>query len=479
MDAVDFGQAMVQVEEIVDRESFQAWLEALPKARRYEVAVGLATRCALRVFPIWAAAMQQDWARKGDLTPLPSLRSMLISGVAVEMPTQDIRNAAVRAADAAYVAASAADAAVRAAADAADAAAASAAVRADAAAYAADAVVRAAASAAVRADAADAASTAVRAAAAASVAEIMSILRQDIQVIDRGDDLLTLPLWPGEIPDKIATAWTSGRTWMQETPGYSFWIRWYEAILEGRPLTGDWDSHWRLMQDIALIAPEDWDEGAKHVGGVIDEMEAWNGRSANDVSVDVSPLDGVHRGSPSASAKLIDGISREDVKATLARNKKVLPANLDAVSSLTELELERLERLRGDNSLSEELRDELKSLGERLQSLLDALDQMRERVEKFGDRPDDEDADAAKSLIKHFIELGQKWPRENSKELVDTAYRNVLGTVGNGFRLGGMFGAYSLLTLLLPVAPELAAGVAGTLFGAEKLAATIGKRLTK
>ncbi|MCG7630369.1 hypothetical protein MHM88_21410 [Epibacterium sp. MM17-32] len=207
MDADGFGQAMVQVEEITDRESFAAWLEAQPEDRRYEVAVTLATRCALRVFPIWAAAMRQDWARTGDVTPLPSLRSMLISGVAGRMPTPDIRNAA---ASAAY---------------------------------------------------------------AAADAEIMSLLRQDIQGIDHGDDLLTLPLWPEEIPDRIATAWTSGRTWMQANPGYSFWIRWYEAVLAGRPLTGDWQSHWQLMQDIALIAPADWDKGAERVAGVIEKLE--------------------------------------------------------------------------------------------------------------------------------------------------------------------------------------------------------------
>ncbi|MCG7625301.1 hypothetical protein MHM97_18255 [Epibacterium sp. Ofav1-8] len=251
MDADGFVRAMVHVEEIVDRESFKAWLEALPEDRRHEVAVTLATRCALRVFPIWAAAMRQDWARTGDVTPLPSLRSMLISGVAGRMPTPDIRNAAADAGD--YAAASAAYA--YAAADEADAA--------PAAYAAADAAT----------DAASAADAAYAASAYAASAEIMSLLRQDIQGIDLGGDLLTLPLWPEEIPDKIATSWTSGRTWMQANPGYSFWIRWYEAVLAGRPLTGDWRSHWQLMQDIALIAPGDWDKGAEHVAGVIEKLE--------------------------------------------------------------------------------------------------------------------------------------------------------------------------------------------------------------
>jgi len=43
--------------------------------------------------------------------------------------------------------------------------------------------------------------------------------------------------------------------------------------VEGRPLTQDWDSHWQLMHDIALIPNEDWEQGARHVAGLIAEIE--------------------------------------------------------------------------------------------------------------------------------------------------------------------------------------------------------------
>ena len=101
----------MDVSEIVDRGSFEAWLEDLPEERRFEWSVTLATRAALRAFPIWTAEMPTEWARKRDLTVLPLSRSLLISAVAVKMPTADIKDASAASADAASAAsADAADA---------------------------------------------------------------------------------------------------------------------------------------------------------------------------------------------------------------------------------------------------------------------------------------------------------------------------------------------------------------------------------
>ncbi|WP_297341370.1 hypothetical protein [Pseudophaeobacter sp.] len=80
----------------------------------------------------------------------------------------------------------------------------------------------------------------------------------------------------GTEPERLQQAWTTGRTWMEVAPGHAFWLRWYEAILAGRPLTQDWDSHWQLMHEIALIPDEDWGEGqeqdAIRVAGIIDGL---------------------------------------------------------------------------------------------------------------------------------------------------------------------------------------------------------------
>ncbi|MGH1416684.1 MAG: hypothetical protein ACRBB0_24560, partial [Pelagimonas sp.] len=116
--------AMVEIKDINDPESLEAWLNALPQeteeeqARARRIAVTLAFRTTARVMPIWWNwTLTSDRARKGDLTALPILRSLLISSVAALVPTEDITTAAAAArataATAAAYAAAAATAAAR------------------------------------------------------------------------------------------------------------------------------------------------------------------------------------------------------------------------------------------------------------------------------------------------------------------------------------------------------------------------------
>ncbi|WP_417712766.1 hypothetical protein [Pseudophaeobacter arcticus] len=212
--------------------------------------MALATRAALRAFPYWAAEMPADWARKDDMTALPLSRSLLISAVAVKMPTTDIKASAASYSSAASSVASSA---------------ASSASQASSASY------------ARSASAASARSTR-SVSYAASDAAFWAVLRADCTAILTGDEILHRPLWSkGPAPEELQRAWTTGRTWMEAAPGHAFWIRWYDAILAGRPLTHDWDSHWQLMYNIALIDPEDWGEGkepdAIRVAGIIVEIE--------------------------------------------------------------------------------------------------------------------------------------------------------------------------------------------------------------
>jgi len=44
---------------------------------------------------------------------------------------------------------------------------------------------------------------------------------------------------------------------------YSFWVRWYEALLKGSPTFPD-----TLLRDIALIDQEDWEKGEVHINNV-------------------------------------------------------------------------------------------------------------------------------------------------------------------------------------------------------------------
>jgi len=257
----------LDVSEIVDGESFKAWLEDLRAEGRREVAVALATRAALRAFPLWASEMPVEWRRQGDSTVLPLSRSLLISAVAVKTLTSAVTSAATSAVTNATSAASS-DAA-SAAASAATYASASSATSTFAATYtsATSAVTNAASATNASADIKDASCTA-----------FWAVLRADCTAILAGGDILHRPLWPeGSVLDGLQQAWTTGRAWMEPAPGHAFWIRWYDAILAGRPLTGDWDSHWQLMHDIALIDAEDWGEGKEQdsirVAGIIAKIE--------------------------------------------------------------------------------------------------------------------------------------------------------------------------------------------------------------
>jgi hypothetical protein len=264
----------LNVREVIDQRSFRAWLGALPKERRREAAVALATRAALRAFPYWAAEMPADWARKDDMTALPLSRSLLISAVAVKMPTTDIKASAASYSSAASSVASSA---------------ASSASQASSASY------------ARSASAASARSTR-SVSYAASDAAFWAVLRADCTAILTGDEILHRPLWSkGPAPEELQRAWTTGRTWMEAAPGHAFWIRWYDAILAGRPLTGDWDSHWQLMHNIALIVPEDWGEGkepdAFRVAGIIEGLckpYALNKTRSNE-AVELNPETGLLR----------------------------------------------------------------------------------------------------------------------------------------------------------------------------------------
>lgn len=97
---------MVEIADIEDVDSLQAWLKALPqdtpkdKARAREIAVTLAARAAARVLPIWwAYVLGEKDARDHDLTALPGLRAILTSEVAGLVNTPDVRRAARAAAD--------------------------------------------------------------------------------------------------------------------------------------------------------------------------------------------------------------------------------------------------------------------------------------------------------------------------------------------------------------------------------------------
>ncbi len=100
-------------------------------------------------------------------------------------------------------------------------------------------------------------------------------VQADCRALQAGYDIQQMPLWEnGKTPENILASWEVSCAWMKDKPGYGFWIRWFEAALEGRPITGDWDSHWQFLHDILTgIRSFEWSKRAEHVAGLISEIE--------------------------------------------------------------------------------------------------------------------------------------------------------------------------------------------------------------
>ncbi|WP_143529943.1 hypothetical protein [Salibaculum halophilum] len=96
-----------------------------------------------------------------------------------------------------------------------------------------------------------------------------------------------IPLWVGGkagIPPEIAAAWEATRAALTarieagET-GWQFWLDWYEAQLTGA------DQNWEMLKEIVLIPDADWQQGAAHVNGLIEEIvEKYRHTARSDLS---------------------------------------------------------------------------------------------------------------------------------------------------------------------------------------------------
>ena len=242
----------MDLEDIKDGESLSAWLDARPEATRRSDAVGVAERCALRVFPLFGLETDQSSENKQDFTAPPVLRLNLTSGVSRNYPTHGIKEA-IDAARIAYADSSAASAA-RAAAD-----------------NALDRAVEVHLGAASAATAAVAASReATSDGSKAFAAPVMwEQVRQDARLLERGEDPFTVPLWSSAPPNWFTQADARTRAiWAQDPPGtWDFWTRWWDGVLSGQQLP------WELQKAVALIPDAIWKQGPAAVAAEIARIE--------------------------------------------------------------------------------------------------------------------------------------------------------------------------------------------------------------
>jgi hypothetical protein len=200
-----------------------AWLQRQPP----ELRMVLAVRAALRVKPLIDVGHHSQVPASGIV--LPVLRACFVAWANVKYPSRLGRS---RSAAAAAAAARAADAVSSA--------------DSPLLLYAARYIIPYAAADAARAAAEAARSNfgvAVYAATRAAVA-IRAAVQADAIAIEQGRtvaEIVAAPLWPGEIPERIAEDWGRLRTWMlkDEANHWDPWVQWYERVRDGRPSFGE------------------------------------------------------------------------------------------------------------------------------------------------------------------------------------------------------------------------------------------------
>jgi hypothetical protein len=213
---------MVEISDIVDRESLEDWLFEQPEAQA--VSFQIAHRAAMRVLPlVWA--WFEGATREPDLTALPVLRACLTSGVVCYAGTPEVEAVADSAARSAQQSAPAP----------ADFAAGSA-----------------------------AGTAALSAAHSAGYAAVWASIRADGTAWLQDRHLQAVGIWTTENPDATQT-WQALKSDLQSRSqgseatargapdiDRSFWIDWYERALNGT------ENRWDMLTEIALIDDEDW-----------------------------------------------------------------------------------------------------------------------------------------------------------------------------------------------------------------------------
>jgi len=424
---------MVESADIKDGDRLEAWLKDQPR----EVSVWIAARAAARVLPTWwQEVLTKDWARDRDLTALPVLRSLLISSVGATVSTEDMKAARVANAGAAMAytnthmghAFAATDAAAKVAPYAAANAAASAAV-----ANVADAVSDAAAA------AADAGSN-----AAAAARSVWNAVRIDAEQGSGGEILRFLPLW-ADATNPLAKMWQEVQAKVQVSEAadhWQFWIDWYQAQLDGRPMLGDEARTWEMLEKIALIDPKDWDQGPEVVNPLIARI--WV--KYKSIPDPVKSLNEMLADQPDATKVRI-----HEVRQVMDRAKRDLPPTFDAILGLILLELERLQHKNYESEL-EQLE------GKRQISVFLTLYEAVERMQALlpNENPaTTADAEEMEGLLRLYFDRFRGLCREKVDDVANGVWSTGAGVLQGGLILGS---ASLATTFGLPAMAGVAVG---------------------
>ena len=251
----------MDVVEIIDRDSLRKWL----KTRSYSDVAVLSLRSSMRLFPLFAQELEKGWAQKRKVSALPIFRLLILSA-GRGLSSKELKDAASGAAAGAYqVYAAALDASSNSSDPARVAASAVASAR--SAGYTV-AQTNGLATVAVN-DAADVANGFVGTFDVVVGLDFWKQIRIDAQVLLSEDDLTELPLWFRQtVPSWFKSADVKARKiWAKDPQMWTFWIRWWDGVIAGKPLA------WELQEQVALIPDDDWKKGQEHIAALIRNIE--------------------------------------------------------------------------------------------------------------------------------------------------------------------------------------------------------------
>lgn len=408
--------------DIKDEETLEAWLETRPQAD----SAALAHRTALRVAPLWLSAMDKDWALSGKLTALPVLRLNLAIGATRMYPTlaaQDVAGSASvafsygpsfnfdRVPDSFRAAARAAVHASRAVTH----------------------VVRGAN------HAANSASSAFSSAASGFSFNDWTKASLECLLLEAGQTLDGVVLWP-DAENPLQAEWRHTQTlWAAQGNTYAFWLRWYDAALEGRSLNPE------LERDIALIPDADWEKGAEHIAGLIAGLER---KYADE---DRDPIDRALTHLPPANQN-----QRASFAQAVTAHQQELPATLEAILGFCGMEISRLQGRNRPYATPEDEAEAQRQIRV-LTTIYATLERLKAEIPEAGALTE-ANIEKGEKLTRVFVRHFKDWPHKNADDLVDSTCRAAL--VGLTATLAPMIG--------VPVNIAVGAGV--VLFGGKKIA---------
>ncbi len=250
-----------------------------------------------------------------------------------------------------------------------------------------------------------------------------NLIRADVSDFHVGGVSIRKGLWQREL-NPFSERWTKIKRLCDDgSADWSFWIKWYDAALNGEPLS------YEMLERIALIPRKDWEKGPAHLNELIAKIE-------REFETTQTPR-----------------IYIKSIQQAVVQNREGIASQLDALTEILAVEIERLRGKNPVDEIEQEECDRLKSVFEKLHS---SLVRLGEVFPSSGEATKDE-AEEIEGLLKLYVGEFANWPRENAKDMVDSTVRVAL--VGLTAGVVTLFGASALVGV----------AIGGVAFGGKKL----------